>query len=577
MNLNNKVDQFTLDIIKDSLYAIGEEMFIAVARSSKSPVIYETLDFASALTDKHGNLLTQGNGVTGFIGLLSFMVKETIEKFGKKDKLYPGDIIIINDPYAGGGSHLSDVGVVMPIFYKGEIVAYSANKAHWTEVGGKDPGSWCVDSTEIFQEGLQFPCIKLFNKGVINEALIDLIRANVRFPDLSIGDMWAQISGLKTGEKRFIELCDKYSNTTVLSAIDRMLKNSEKISRREVMKLPNGVYEAVDYIDDDGMGFGPFKIQVKVTIDGDRFICDFRGSHMQVLGPINVALCGLESAVRTIFLAATNPSQDVNDGVFVPLEIIVDKKSIFSAERPAAVSTYWETMIAGEDLIWKALAPLLPERLTAGHLQSVCAFVFAGKHPETGEPYIAVGPSVGGWGAGKGKDGENAQFCIGDGETFNIPVEVIETRYGLFVDEYRLRADGAGAGEFRGGSGVIRTYRQLNDGGTFTGTFGRFKFAPWGLEGGNEGSINKFEIVKSDGTIDGPYGKYPRYPLNTGDAVRMVTASGGGYGDPMKRPLEKVIMDLKNEFITFDQAYDDYGFKVNPETFEVIEISNRRN
>lgn len=576
MSTIKNVDQFTLDIIKDSLYAIGEEMFISVARTSKSPVIYETLDFASALTDKHGNLLTQGNGVTGFIGLLSFMVKETIEKFAKKDNLYPGDIIIINDPYAGGGSHLSDVGVVMPIFKDGEIVAYSANKAHWTEVGGKDPGSWTVDSTEIFQEGLQFPCIKLFNKGEINEALIDLIKANVRFPDLSIGDMWAQVAGLKTGEKRFVELCDKYSKDTVLFSIERMLKTSEEISRKEVLKLPNGVYEAVDYIDDDGLGHGPFRIQVKVTIDEDRFICDFRGSHMQVLGPVNVAYCGLESAVRTIFLAATNPSQDVNDGVFEPLEIIVDEKSIFSAERPAAVSTYWETMIAGEDLIWKALAPLLPDRLTAGHLLSVCAFVFAGKHPDTNEPYIAVGPSVGGWGAGKGKDGENGQFCIGDGETFNIPVEVVETRYGLFVEEYKLRADGAGAGEFRGGSGVVRTYKQLNDNGSFTGTFGRFKFLPWGMSEGKEGSRNMFEIIKADGTVDGPYGKYPRYPLNTGDAVRMSTATGGGYGNPMNRPLDKIKMDIKNEFITIEQAYEDYGVELDPVTLEVISETDER-
>jgi len=350
---DKKVDQFTLDIIKDSLYAIGEEMFISIARTSKSPVIYETLDFASALTDSRGNLLTQGDGVTGFIGLLSTMVKETINKFSNKGDLKEGDIIIINDPYSGGGSHLSDVGVVMPIFYDGEIVAYSANKAHWTEVGGKDPGSWTVDSTEIFQEGLQFPCIKLFDKGEINQPLVDLIKANVRFPDLSIGDMWAQVAGLKTGEKRFIELCDKYGKEIVVSAIERMLKTSEEISRNEVRKIPDGIYEASDFIDDDGISDKPLEIKVKITIDGDRFICDFTGSHPQVLGPINVAYAGILSAVRAIFLAATNPSQDVNDGVFAPLEIIVEEGSILNAKRPAAVSTYWETMVAGEDLVGK--------------------------------------------------------------------------------------------------------------------------------------------------------------------------------------------------------------------------------
>ena len=529
MTTGIKLDQFTLDIVKDSLYAIGEEMFISVAKTSKSPVIYETLDFASGLTDVNGNLLTQGDGVTLFIGLLSTMVKDVIEKYAKYDNIEEGDIFITNDPFGGGGSHLSDVGVVMPIFYDGKIVAYSVNKAHWTEVGGKDPGSWTVDSTEVFQEGLQFPCIKLFEKGKINEPLVDLVKANVRFPDLSIGDMWAQIAGLKTGEKRVRELCDKYGDNTVLESIERMLKISERISKSEVRKIPNGIYEAQDFIDDDGISNEPLDIRVKVIIDDDRFICDFSGSHKQALGPINVAYAGILSAVRTIFLAATNPSQDINDGVFEPLEIIVDEGSVFNAQRPAAVSTYWETMVAAEDLIWKALAPVLPDRLSAGHLQSVCGYVIAGNHPDTNEPYISVGPLPGGWGAGGGKDGESGQFCIGDGETYTIPVEVVENRYGLMVEECRLQANGAGAGEFRGGSGVVTTYRQLSDGGYFTGTFGRFKFLPWGLNGGKEGSRNMFEIIKKDGTISGPYGKYARHRVDKGDAIRTTTATGDGY------------------------------------------------
>lgn len=571
MTNNKNIDTFTLDIIKDSLYAIGEEMFISVARSSKSPVIYEVLDFASALTDSEGNLLTQGNGVTGFIGLLSFMVKEVVRKYKSSDNINEGDIFIINDPYMGGGSHLSDVGLVMPIFYNDELVAFSANKAHWTEVGGKDPGSWTVDSTEIFQEGLQFPCIKLIDKGVVNEALIELIKANVRFPDLSIGDMWAQVAGLKTGEKRFKEVCDKYTKEITMLAIERLLKKSEEVSLKEISRLPSGVYEATDFIDDDGLSDESYEVKVKITITDDKFICDFRGSHGPVLGPINVAYSGLVSAVRTIFLAVTNPSQDVNDGVFKPLEVIVDDESIFNAKRPAAVSTYWETMIAGEDLVWKALAPILPDRLTAGHLLSVCGFVIGGMHPDTKEPYLGVAPSLGGWGAGKGKDGEPAQFCIGDGETYNIPVEVLETRYGFMVDEYALRTDGAGAGEYRGGSGVVRRYRMRNDGNFFTGTFGRFKFAPWGMNGGHYGSTNKFEIIKADGSVDGPFGKYPRYALNNGDTIKMITATGGGYGKPYDRPIEKVVMDVKNGFVSVKQAKEYYGVVLDPETFKVVE------
>lgn len=575
MNIKN-VDQFTLDIVKDSLYAIGDEMFIAIAKSSKSPVIYETFDFASGLLDAKGNLLTQGNGVTGFIGLLTTIVKATIKKFGLKNEILPGDIFLINDPYIGGGSHLSDVGVVMPIFYENELVAFTANKAHWTEVGGKDPGSWGVDTTEIYQEGLQFSCIKLAEQGKFNEAVMDIIRSNVRYPDLSIGDMWAQIAGSRTGEKRFIELCKKYGKETVLAAINRLLNTSEEISLKEIKKLPKGTYYAEQFIDDDGMGTGPLKIMVNVTITDNEFVCDFTGSHKQVRGPINSTIYATNAAVRTMFLAITNPSQDINDGVFSPLKIIAEEGSIFNAQRPAPISSYWESMSFASDLIWQAMAPVLPERLTAGHLVSVGGFNMSGTHPDTGEPYLNVAPSQGGWGAGKGMDGQNAQFCIGDGETFNIPAEVLETRYGFMVEEYKLRADGAGKGEYRGGSGVIKKYKYLNDNNFFTGTYGRHKYLPWGINGGGEGSENSFSIIKSDGTVDGPFGKYPRYPLNTGDSLVMTMASGGGYGNPYKRPVEKVVMDYKNEFITLEQAKDDYGVIINPATFEVIEITENR-
>jgi N-methylhydantoinase B len=570
-----KVDPFSLEIVKDSLVAIGDEMFYTLGRTSMSPIIYEVLDYACGLTDAKGQLLTQGHGVAGFIGMLSFMVRDVLEKF--RDKLHPGDVIIINDPYSGGGSHLSDVGLVMPIFYEGEIVAFSANKAHWTEVGGKDPGSFTNDATEIFQEGLQFPCIKLFDAGVINQALVDLIQANVRFPDLSLGDMWAQVAALRTGERRFYELCERHGKEVVLASIDHLLAHGEQIARKELAALPKGTYEAVDYIDSDGMGNGPFRIQVKVTITDEKFICDFRGSHPQVLGPINCSYTSLVTDVRTIFLAITNPSQDINDGVFRPLEVITDPGLIFSAQRPAPTSNYWESGSAGGDLVWKALAPVLPHRLTAGHFLSVCAVTLSGKHHVTGEPFLIVEPSVGGWGAGEGMDGARGQFCIGDGETYNMPVEIAETRYGVMVDEYSLRCDGAGAGEYIGGSGVVRSYRALSDNQTVTVTFGRHKFLPWGVRGGEAGSPNEFYVEKANGEIDGPFGIYPRYPLNKGDVVKLVTATGGGYGHPFDRPADKVALDAKNGYISIEQAERKFGVTVNPATFEVLaETAERR-
>ncbi|WP_408010069.1 hydantoinase B/oxoprolinase family protein [Pseudalkalibacillus sp. A8] len=573
---NVKVDPFTLEIVKDSMIATGDEMFYALARTSMSPIIYEVLDYASGLTDSKGQLLTQGNGVTGFIGMLTFMVKQTLKKFGGENQLKPGDIVIINDPYGGGGSHLSDVGLVMPIFHEGEIVAFSANKAHWTEVGGKDPGSFSNDATEIFQEGLQFPCVKLFDEGKLNQPLVDIIESNVRFPDLSLGDLWAQVAALRTGEKRIRELCEKYGKEIVLVSIDHLLDHGEQMARKELAKLPKGTFHAESYIDDDGFGNGPFKIQVKVTVTDEKFICDFRGSHPQVPGPINCSYTALVSAVRTIFLAITNPSQDVNDGVFRPLEIITDPKSVLAAERPSPVSIYWESMLAGADLIWQALAPELPERLSAGHLLSVCAVILAGNHHETDEPFLIVEPSVGGWGAAKGQDGARGQFCIGDGETYNVPIEVAETRYGVMIDEYSLRTDGAGAGEYIGGSGVTRSYRAMTDNQMVSATFGRNKFVPWGTNGGEDGSPNEFIIEKANGEVDGPFGIYPRYPLNKGDVVKLMTATGGGFGNPEDRPAEQIALDVKNGYITVEQAKEKFGVIINEKTFTVEGVTELR-
>jgi N-methylhydantoinase B len=354
------------------------------------------------------------------------------------------------------------------------------------------------------------------------------------------------------------------------------LDHGEKLALKALKELPKGTFEAVDYIDDDGIEEGPFEVRVKLTITDDEFLCDFRGSHPQVTGSINSSYTGLVSAVRTIFLAVTNPSQDVNDGSFRPLKVLTDEGSIFNAERPAPVSMYWESMLFGSDLIWKALAPHVPNRLSAGHFLSVCTVILSGKHQDTDERFLIVEPSVGGWGGTEGMDGASGQFCILDGETFNIPVEVCETRNGVLVDEYSLYTDGAGAGEFRGGQGVVRSYRAQTDNQVFTASFGRHKFNVWGANGGNDGSTNKFEIVKANGETDGPFGKYNQYPLNKNDVARLITATGGGYGDPLNRPVEKVLLDVKNGYITLEQAERDYGVVLDSNTLELKELSTER-
>ncbi len=570
------VNPFKLEVIKDSLLSIGDEMFFALARTSMSPMFYEVLDYACGLTSNKGDLISQGNGVTSFIGMLSPMVQSVLNKFDNGKSLNEGDIIIINDPYVGGGSHLSDVGLVMPIFYKGELVAFSANKGHWTEVGGKDPGSFTNDATEIYQEGLQLPGVKLFDKGVINQSLIDIISVNVRLPDLSLGDMWAQVAALKTGAKRFIELCDKNSKEYVIEAIDQLLKQGKKLAEKELQNLPKGTFEAEDFIESDPEKGGPYPIKVKITITDNEFICDFRGSHPQVTNPVNCSYYGLLASVRVMYLAVMQFDQDINEGVFYPLQIITDEKSILSAERPAPVSMNFEGRLGGAELIWKALAPSLPDRLTAGHLLSVCSVVLSGTHQDTNNQFLIVEPSVGGWGAGKDMDGQRGQFCMGDGETYNIPMEIAEARYGILVKEYGLRCDGKGAGEYIGGSGVIRSYISLTDDQSLSVIFGRHQISPWGMNGGEEGSTSYLKVITADGNETNPIGVTTRYSLNKGDTVQLVTATGGGFGNPLKRPVDKIIRDVKNGYYSIEQAKEKYGVIINSKTLECIDYTSNR-
>ena len=569
------IDPFTLEIIKESLQAIGDEMFVTMQRTSMSTIIYEVLDYATGLTDARGRLITQGNGVTLFLGTLDFGARSVLEKFGE-DGLRPGDIIVTNDPYKGGGTHLSDVSLIMPIFYKDRIVAFSANKGHWTEVGGMAAGSWTTNSTEIYQEGLQFPCIKIFNEGVPNQSLIDLIKANVRTPDMSIGDMYAQAASLRIAEKRFQELCDKHGIDEVIAGIETLMDHSEQLVLQEIQKIPPGVYEATDYIDDDGVGNGPFVVKVKVTVAPDKITCDFTGSHPQVPGPVNSARTGLYSAARAVVISLTNPSIPANEGCFRPLEIICPDKTIFTCERPASVSTYWETMMYASDLIWRAMAPVMPQKLPAGHFLSVCGVVLSGMHPDTGELFILVEPQAGGWGAGADKDGENGLVCVGDGETYIIPVEVCETRYGVLVERYGYDITEGGEGKFRGGRGLVRDYRVLAEEAWYTGTFGRYKYRPWGMGEGAQGSKNYTKMIFADRREPEIFGKTAQFHMKRGDVASLITGTGGGYGNPLERPVEKVIEDLKNGYITAEMAEKGYGVSIDEKTLNVKKLSSER-
>ena len=569
-----KINPVTLDIVKDSLIAVSNEVFYAFARTSMSPIIYETLDYASGIADVDGRLLTQGNGACGFIGLIAPMIQEIIHKYGKEN-MHPGDVYLINDPYLGGGTHLSDIGMVMPVFYGEELIAFIGNKAHWSDVGGMAAGSFTTDSQDVFQEGLRFSGVKLLDQGEICKPLLEMIKSNVLFPETSEVDMWGQIASLRTGYKRIGELCEKYTVEVVKESMKRLLEQGAKIAYNRIKELPKGSWEMEEFMDDDGYG-NLVRVKVKITITEDEFIADFTGSSPQVASPINTGYSSLCAGVKVIYMSILGPELAVNDGVFEPMRIFAEDGSIMRCHAPAPTSCYFESMIYASDVVWKALAPVFPEALGAGHMLSVCSVVLAGTKQGSGEPFLIVEPTGGGWGASDGKDGEVGQFCVGDGETYNVPVEMAENRYGIMIDEYSLHTDGMGAGKYRGGSGAVRSYRAMTDGQLFTASFGRNKFPAWGAAGGKDGSYNYFEFHNADGSKEGPMGIVARHVMNKDDVVYMVTCTGGGYGNPLERDPELVAWDVKNEYISIRQAEEDYGVIVDADTFEVKGLTDAR-
>jgi len=549
-------DPFTREIIKESLVAATEESFVALGRASKSTIIYEVLDYACGLTDARGDLIAQANGVPGFLGLLSFCVREVLEKFGIR-RLEEGDIILSNVPYASG-THLSDVAMCMPIFHEGAPVAFSVNKAHWTEVGGKDPGSWTTDSTEIYQEGLQFPAVKLYERGALNESLADVIRENVRLPDMSLADMHAQSASLRVAGRRAQQVIRKYGWPRVHETIDWYMSYGERIARQQLLKLPKGEFEAEDWIDESGLTDAPIHVKVRVSIETDRVVIDYTGTARQSRGPVNCTRPATICAARKAFVSVIDPRMSVNEGCFRPLEVVVPEGTVFNATRPAPTATYWDSMIFAEDLVWKALAPHLPERLSAGHFLSTCGLVLSARRSD-GRQVILVEPQAGGWGAGKAKDGERGLVASSDGDTYMIPVEVCEQRFPILVEQYSFNTEEGGQGEFRGGNGLIRDYRIVGTDASLTATFGRFRFPPWGIAGGKAGTCNRMELTGLGDAAPSIRGKVARFPLDPGHLVRLVTGVGGGYGNPLRRDPQRVLDDVMNDFVSTEQAERTYG------------------
>jgi N-methylhydantoinase B len=551
--MNNGYDPITMEIIQNSLQAAADEMFAAMRHTAMSAIIYEVLDMGTGITDKNGELAGSGAGIPAFVGVLDKTVKQLIIKFDKPGDIEAGDIFITNDPYHGGVTHLNDVILVMPVFAGDEIVAWTANIAHWNDVGGMVPGSMSTNATEIFQEGMIYSGVKLFSRGKPIRSVFEILTANCRMPDFLTGDLWAGVASIRVGERRVLEIVNKYGKEVFLHAVEEYLDYGERVSLNALKRLPKGKYALVE-----GQDNGP-AYQVAVEVRENEFIIDLTGSPDQDKGPFNMSRDETVTACQIAFKGITSPERVANGGTFRPLTVLTRHGSVFDPIYPAAQGIYYEITIRLHDLILRCMAEKLPESLPAGSFASVCGTLFGGIHPDTGRAYAVIEPELGGWGGSPQSDGNSGQFCALHGETYNCPAEVAEARYGVTVDYLSFHDEDGGAGFHRGGKGVQIDYRIKSDNAWLTVAYTRSKVLPWPLKGGFEGSPNHVQILRANGTTE-RYAVVSGLTLNTDDVIRVMTATGAGWGDPLKRDRQLVKDDLKNGYITQEQAERYYGW-----------------
>lgn len=552
-------DVVSIRIIKNALDNIAKEMFWATVKTAKSSIIYETYDFAPALTNDKGDLISIGTGVPNFLGIMPLIAKSVMEDIKKYDLgLSPGDIFIINDPYRIS-THLNDIALAMPTFYKDKLITIGTIRGHINDVGGMNPGSWGPNATEIYQEGLIIPTSHFYKEGKLNEEVIRIILHNTRIPDFVYGDLEALAAALRYAYRRVNELCDKYGVELVREAMEDRINDGRIMAKNRLKELPKGEFFAEGRIKKyEGME-EDLRITVKVKITNDKFIADFTDNPPQVKAPINTTFPGLYSSAAIAFTAVTDPHTPLNQGYIEPVEAICPEGTLFNALSPAPVSCYWETMFYAVDLIWKALAPHLPERLTAGHFLSVVSETLSMVDPRDRKYKILCEPNPGGWGAGIDKDGESCLVSAADGETYCHPVEVLEREYPIRVECMRFNLeDGVGHGKFRGGFGMRKDYRILADEANLVCSVNRIKYPPWGVDGGEYGSCNHIVVIRDGKKIwDG--GRAFNFLVRKGDIVSIRSGGGAGWGNPLDRNPQLVLEDYKNGLISLETARETYG------------------
>ncbi len=568
-----KADPVVTEIIRNGVIAVTEEMKTNLMRTAYNTIIYEALDFTTGLFTAEGETVSIGIGLPMFIRGMSETVKAKIKHFGY-DKMEPGDIYITNDSYTTG-SHLNHVTLTMPIFHGGKLTAFSCCMAHWIDIGGVLGGV----TTDIYSEGLQIPFLKLHRAGVVNQDLVDFIRMNVRIPTRALGDLRAQVTAVKTGERRFSQLLDRYGREPVLDAIAAIMDHSEVAARARTQTIPDGVYIGESFMDDDGISIGKkIPIRVTITVKGEELTVDLSEVSNQVQGFYNSGITTGYACAQVAYKCLTSPTDyPINDGSFRSLKVIIPPGKVVSAVRPAPMRWWMTFPMTIVDTVFKAVSKAIPDRVIAGHHADLLAAGFHGFNPRTKEFYFGnFGPLGGGWGAKMTEDGVSATVCINDGDTHNSACEMAEVKTPCVVETLRLLPDSGGAGHYRGGLGVERVVRARAP-FVFSSQIERAHCKPWGLEGGLEASGNAIGLrIDGKWKDDFPNAKMVLANLKAGDAYSVRSGGGGGYGVPWERAPERVAEDVRQGYVTAEAAAELYGVVVDGKSFVVDEAATEK-
>lgn len=553
---DNRVDPVVVEIIRNALTSAADDMNATLIRSAYSPILYEGGDCVVALLDVNHQVLGQSAGLPLFLGNLETCSLAVEEKYGR-EVWKEGDVWILNDSYLGG-THLNDVTIFAPIFVDESLVGFSATRAHWMDMGSKDVGG-SMDSVDIFQEGFRMGPVRLHEAGQETQ-VVDLIRTNVRFPYQTIGDMNAMVAAMRMGAIRMQEIVSRYGIETVEAARDEIFRQTEELERETVAGIPEGVYRAEGVLDNDGIDLDtPIPIKLTVTVSGGTIDFDVTDSADQTRGPVNCGVAQAVSALRVAYKLLVSPDSNSNGGSFRPLTTQVREGSVLGAVAPAACQWYFSHLGLLIDLVSKALAPAMPDRVVAAsHGDSMVINTF-GFDPRYGRNWVSQEATLGGWGAWNGSDGESALINSVNGSIKDLPIEMVETKFPFRITEYRITPDSGAPGKWRGGNGATREYEFLTD-CTIGLWFERSQTPPWGLFGGR--SAGGPEVIINPGRDDERRTlKANALPVKKGDIVRLTASGGGGYGEPAERDPEAIRHDIENGYISVEHARAQYGYQ----------------